>query len=147
MYFGAVRAVSLIWVALVMLAEVHSGWILVGNGALVLAVRVARWLMDIKIEGSWVVFLAGGLWKLRGFPLPMAPTLIIVLGAVLLGRTVDSYARPRRGRLDTAIPIVLPRCSWELSQTAARRSVVPARASAGRGPRGIAQNWVAGELG
>ena len=80
MYFGAVRAVSLIWVALVMLAEVHSGWILVGNGALVLAVRVARWLMDIKIEGSWVVFLAGGLWKLRGFPLPMAPTLIIVLG-------------------------------------------------------------------
>ena len=92
-------------------------------------------------------FLAGGLWKLRGFPLPMAPTLIIVLGAVLLGRTVDSYARPRRGRLDTAIPIVLPRCSWELSQTAARRSVVPARASAGRGPRGIAQNWVAGELG
>jgi len=61
-YFGAVRAVSLIWVALVMLAEVHSGWILVGNGALVLAVRVARWLMDIKIFsqaacGSSAVFL------------------------------------------------------------------------------------------
>jgi hypothetical protein len=81
----------------------------------------------------------------------MAPTLIIVLGAVLVGKTVDGncgcHARSRRGRLDTAIPIVLPRCSWELSQTAARRSVVAARASAGRGPRGIAQNLVAGELG
>jgi hypothetical protein len=44
------EAVSLIGVALVMLAEVHSGWILVGTGAVVLAVQVARWLMDIKIE-------------------------------------------------------------------------------------------------
>ena len=34
-----------------------------------------------------------------------------------------------------------------LSQTAARRSVAPARASDGRGPRDITQNLVASELG
>ncbi len=59
--------------------------------------QFARWLMDVKIEGFWVacggVFLIGGLWTLLDLPWPLAPTLIILLGVLLLGKAVIGFTR------------------------------------------------------
>ena len=90
-------AIFFIWVGIAILANLPWGWFLLGVGILVLAAQIARWLMDMKIEGFWVacgtVFLAGGLWTLLDLPWPLAPILIILLGVVLLGKAVIGVRR------------------------------------------------------
>jgi len=90
-------AVFFIWVGIAMLADVPWGWFLLGVGALILTAEFARWQMDLKLSGFWIacgtVFLAGGLWILLDLPWPLAPILIILLGVVLLGKTVVGVRR------------------------------------------------------
>ncbi len=89
---SVVWAVLFLWVGVAMLAELPWGWFLVGVGVLILAAQFARKQMDAKIEGFWVasgiVFLAGGLWNLFAMPWPLAPILLVLLGAVMLGKIV-----------------------------------------------------------
>ena len=90
-------AVFFIWVGIAMLAAVPWGWFLLGVGVLTLVTQFARWQMDIKIEGFWIacgtVFLAGGLWLLLDLPFPLAPILLILLGVVLLAKSVLGVSR------------------------------------------------------
>ena len=90
-------AVFFIWVGIAILANLPSGWFLIGVGILIVATQFARWLMDMKIEGFWVacgaVFLAGGLWTLLNLPWPLAPILLILFGVVLLGKAVIGFRR------------------------------------------------------
>ncbi len=57
-------AIFFIWVGVtVLLAHVRWEWFILGIGVLILAAQLARWLMDMEIQGFWVacgvVFLAG----------------------------------------------------------------------------------------
>ncbi len=89
-----VWAIFFIWVGFAMLTEMPWGWFLLGVGALILLAQLARRQMDLKIDGFWVacgiVFLAGGLWSLLALPWPLAPVLLILLGVVMLGKTIAS---------------------------------------------------------
>jgi hypothetical protein len=90
-------AVFFLWAGIALLANLPWGWFLLGVGILILAGQIARWLMDMKIEGFWatcgVVLLAGGVWTLLNLPWPLAPILLILLGVVLLGKAVTSFGR------------------------------------------------------
>lgn len=90
-------AVFFIWVGIAMLAQLPWGWFLVGVSVIILAVQIARWQMDMKIEGFWIacgtVLLAGGLWNLLDLPWPLAPILLILLGVALLGKAVVAVRR------------------------------------------------------
>jgi hypothetical protein len=48
----------------VWLAQLAWGWFLRGVGVLILAAQIARWQMDMEVEGFWlacgIVFLVGG---------------------------------------------------------------------------------------
>ncbi len=85
-------AVFFIWVGVALLAELHWGWFLLGVGVIVLAAELVRWQMGANVERFWVtcgiVFLAGGLWNILDLPWPIAPILLIVLGAALLYKAV-----------------------------------------------------------
>ena len=93
-----VRAVFIIWVGTAMLVAMPWGWFLVGLGILILGAQLARLQMNIKIEGfrvAWgTVFLVGGLWTVLNLASwPLAPIVFILLGAVLLGKTIISIRR------------------------------------------------------
>ncbi len=95
---GAVAwAIFFIWAGIAILANLPWGLFLLGVGIIILAAQLVRRLMDIKIEGFWIacgaVFLAGGLWTLVDLPWPLAPILLILLGVVLLGKTVTGFGR------------------------------------------------------
>lgn len=83
-------AVFFIWVGIAMLAAVPWGWFFLGVGSIILATQIVRWQMDMKIEGFWVaygvVLLVGGVWTVLDLPWSLGPILVILLGAVLLGR-------------------------------------------------------------
>lgn len=95
---GAVAwAVFFIWVGIAMLTDMPWGWSLLGVGILTLASQLARWQMDMRVEGFWVacgvVFLAAGLWTLLKLSWPLAPILIILFGAALLAKAVAGVRR------------------------------------------------------
>jgi hypothetical protein len=83
-------AIFFIWVGVTILAQVPWEWFLLGVGVLILAAQLARWSMNIEIEGFWVacgvVFLAGGLWTLLALPWSLVPILLILFGVALLGK-------------------------------------------------------------
>jgi hypothetical protein len=92
------RAIFIIWIGAAMLVAMPWGWFLVGLGILILAAQLARSQMNIKIEGFWVawgaVFLIGGLWTVLNFASwPLAPIVLILLGAVLLGKAIIGIRR------------------------------------------------------
>ncbi len=68
-----------------------------GVGILVVATQLARWQMNLEIEGFWVacgaVLLVGGAWTLLELPWPLAPILVILLGIWLLGKTLVDIRR------------------------------------------------------
>ncbi len=86
----AAWALFFIWSGVCILAALPWGWVLLGVGVLVLAAQLARWQMDLEIEGFWVacgvVFLVGGIWNLLSLPWPLSAILLIGLGAILLGK-------------------------------------------------------------
>ena len=90
-------ALFFIWVGVAMLAAAPWQWFDVGAGVLILAAQFARWRMDIKVEGFWIVcgaaLLAGGFWKILDLPWPLAPILLILLGAAMLGKTFVGRGR------------------------------------------------------
>ena len=91
-------AAFFIWIGIAMLMALPWEWFLVGLGILILAAQLARSQMNIKIEGFWVawgaVFLIGGLWTVLNLvSWPVAPIVLILLGAVLLGKAIISIKR------------------------------------------------------
>src|SRR5215467_10300463 len=92
------RAIFIIWIGLAMLVAMPWGWFLVGLGILILAAQLARSQINIKIEGfrvAWgAVFLVGGLWTVLNFASwPLVPIVLILLGVVLLGKSIISIRR------------------------------------------------------
>ncbi|MBS0298194.1 MAG: hypothetical protein JSR45_17990 [Proteobacteria bacterium] len=81
-----------IWVGVVMLAGIPWGWALIGVGALILGSELVRWRMHGTAQGFWlacgVMVLAGGVALLVDLKWPLMPTLFILLGVLLLGRSV-----------------------------------------------------------
>ena len=91
-------AAFFIWIGVTILVAMLWGWFLAGLGILILAAQLARLQMNIKIEGFWVacgtVFLIGGLWAVLNLSSwPLAPIVLILLGVVLLGKTIISIRR------------------------------------------------------
>jgi hypothetical protein len=91
-------AAFFIWIGIAMLVAIPWGWFLVGLGILILAMQLTRLQMNIKIEGFWVaygaVFLTGGLWTVLNLSSwPLAPIVLILLGAVLLSKAIISIRR------------------------------------------------------
>jgi hypothetical protein len=90
-------AIFFIWVGLALLVDLPWGWFFLGVAVLILAVQFARRQMDAPVEGFWlacgVVLLVGALWQLVGISWPLLPTLLILLGVVLLGRVIIEIGR------------------------------------------------------
>ncbi len=83
-------ALFFIWAGVSILASLTWGWFLLGVGVLTLGAQLARWQMDIEIEGFWVgcgiVLLAAGIWSLLDLPWPLSAIMLIALGTFLLGK-------------------------------------------------------------
>ena len=77
-----------IWVGIAFLADFHIGVGLLGVGVITLGGQAARKLLDLKLEGFWVVvgllFVVGGLWELFEAQIGLVPILLIVVGLALL---------------------------------------------------------------
>ncbi len=90
-------AVFFMWVGFALLVELPWGWFFLGIAVQILAVQFARWQMGESVDGFWVAcgvaFLLGALWQLLGLAWPLLPVLLILLGAVLLGKVVISTWR------------------------------------------------------
>ncbi len=95
-------AVFFIWVGIAMLTALSWEWFLLGVGIVILAAQFARWQIGARIEGFWVacgaIFLAGGMWTVLQLPWSLGPILLILLGVVLLGKTIGTFLRPSRDR-------------------------------------------------
>ncbi len=97
-------AAAFIWVGVAMLANVGWAWLLIGLGAIVLCVQAAVRITTGRIGLFWVacglVLLAGGAWQLFGLTLPLAPFLLILLGAGIF--VSAALRRSEQGRGDSA---------------------------------------------
>ena len=85
-------ALIFIWVGVAILANAGWGWFLAGLGAIVLAAQAALSFQGEKLDGFWLacgaVFAIGGVWQLLGLQWPLAPVLLILLGASILWRAL-----------------------------------------------------------
>ena len=85
-------ALFFIWVGISILTDLGWGWFLVGLGIIVLGAQAAQSREGAPIDGFWIVsgavFLAGGLWQLLGLTWPLAPLLLILLGAAMLWKAL-----------------------------------------------------------
>jgi len=85
-------ALFLIWVGVAVLANFGWGWVLLGLSAIVLGAQAALWRKTEKYETFAVVcgliFLAGGAWQVLGLTWPLAPVLLIALGAGMLWNAI-----------------------------------------------------------
>lgn len=90
-------AVLFVWVGVAMLTALPWGWFLFGVGVLVICGQIARWQMDLRVDyfgvACGIVLLAGGAWARLALPLPLVPTLLILLGLVLFGKAVVGVTR------------------------------------------------------
>ena len=73
-----------IWIGIVLLADVHTGWALAVVGFITLGGQVARVAFGLRTERFWLVvgtcFLLGGVWELIEAQLPLVPVLLIAGG-------------------------------------------------------------------
>jgi len=73
-----------IWVGFAWLMGFSLGWILLGVGALMLAMQGARRMSHVKADGFWIIvgaaLLMGGLWELWGAAIPLLPVVLIAAG-------------------------------------------------------------------
>ena len=90
-------ATFFIWVGVTALMEAPWGWFLAGVGAITLAAQLAHSRLGDQIDRFWMacglVFLVWGAWTLLRIQWPLPPILIILLGIVLLGRTLIGSKR------------------------------------------------------
>ncbi len=93
----AAWSVFFIWVGIAMLIAIPWGCFFLGVGLLILATQFVRWQANMKVEGLWVaigvVWLASGIWTLLNLSWSLGPILLILLGVVLLGKTVIGFFR------------------------------------------------------
>jgi hypothetical protein len=89
-------ALFFIWIGICFLARFDLGVAMLGAGIITLGMQVVRVVMQLKIEGFWVVvgllILLGGIWDLVKPEIALVPILLIVAGMLLL----LSMARGRR---------------------------------------------------
>jgi hypothetical protein len=82
------RGLFFIWLGVAVLAQLGWGWTLLGIGVIVLGEQAARWRLDLKLSTAWTIggaiFLVGGLWQLIHIQFPLAPLLLILLGATII---------------------------------------------------------------
>jgi hypothetical protein len=78
----------LIWIGVAVLADVGWGWALLGMSAIILGAQAAHWrsagAIDVFSVVCGIVFLVGGTWTVLGLTWPLAPILLILLGAGML---------------------------------------------------------------
>lgn len=78
----------LIWLGLFQWMHFRVGFFLLGLGAIILAVQVARRYFSLKQENFWIVAgifcFVGGLWDLIETDLPLVPLLLIIAGIILV---------------------------------------------------------------
>lgn len=85
-------ALFLIWIGVAVLANVGWGWALLGMSGIILGAQVALWrkaeAIDTFSVACGLVFLVGGAWVVLGLTWPLAPFLLILLGAGMLWNAV-----------------------------------------------------------
>ncbi len=78
----------LIWIGFTALADVGWGWALLGTSGITLGAQLTLWRRGETIDAfpvaCGVVFLVGGVWALLGLTWPLAPVLLVLLGAAML---------------------------------------------------------------
>jgi hypothetical protein len=78
-----------IWIGIAHFASMSWGAGLLGVGLIILGIQTARYLLNVKWEGVWVVaglFLTlGGAWELFHIRINLMPVLCIAAGVALLG--------------------------------------------------------------
>jgi hypothetical protein len=76
----------LLWIGVVLLADLPAGAGLLGVGLVTLGMQGARGIFSLPLEGFWVVagiiFTASGLLKLVGADFPLFPVLLIAAGVL-----------------------------------------------------------------
>ena len=81
-------ALFFIWVGIAWLTNVGLGIGLLGVAAITLAMQAIRKASGVPIEGFWVLvglgFAVAGLWEWLDVKLPLAPLVLIAIGAALL---------------------------------------------------------------
>lgn len=81
-------AVLLIWIGIALLTDLGWGWALLGTSAIILGAQGIISQRGEPVEGfavlCGIVFLIGGTWIIFGLTWPLAPVLLILLGAGLL---------------------------------------------------------------
>ena len=82
------RGLFFVWLGLAVLAHLGWGWTLLGIGVIVLGEQAARYKLGLKLSTAWTIggaiFLVGGLWQLIHISFPLAPLLLILLGAAII---------------------------------------------------------------
>lgn len=87
-----------VWTGVAFLAPLSWGVWLLGVGVIILGTQLYGRLIDLRVEGFWLVagslFLIGGIWELAGLErrLAIIPIVCIVAGAGLLA---SALRRPR----------------------------------------------------
>lgn len=90
--------VFFLWIGISFLVHVPWGVWLLGVGVILLGAQLARRMLDLRVDGFWLVagalFLVGGISDVAPFGIDIAiiPALCILAGIILLAR-----ALPRRG--------------------------------------------------
>ena len=76
--------VFFVWIGIVLLTEVHTGWALTVIGLITLGGQAARVVYGLRTEGFWLVvgicFLLGGVWELIEAQIQLVPVLLIAGG-------------------------------------------------------------------
>lgn len=78
----------LVWVGVVLLADLPGGAGLAGVGIVTLGIQGARSFFSLPLEGFWIVagaiFTASGAVKLAGPDFPLLPFLLVAGGVILV---------------------------------------------------------------
>lgn len=78
-----------LWVGFALLANVPIGVGFLGVGVVALLAQAVRKALALPAEGFWIfvglAFLVAGAWRMSALEIPLAPILLIMLGALLLG--------------------------------------------------------------
>ena len=82
------RGLFFVWLGIAVLARLGWGWSLIGVGVIALGEQAARYKLNLKLSAAWTIggaiFLIGGLWQLIHISFPLAPLLLILLGAAII---------------------------------------------------------------
>lgn len=77
-----------IWIGIVWLTGVHTGWTLTVIGLIALGGPLGRVAFGLRTEVFWLIvgtcFLLGGVWELVEAQIPLVPVLLIAGGMVVI---------------------------------------------------------------